>query len=144
VASKYDFHFEGKLPATVVNFKFFTSGYKRTVAVRGLQKLINQWFLLFFTTKGSDPLNLTRGTDFPLLIGSNIVTLTDVRDVVLLAIQQCNTQLRTLQQESFPDQDELLGSATLVKFQATGRDGFDAWITIKNAKQEAATVALPV
>jgi len=141
--STYDFHFQGKKPASVVNFRFFTAGYKRTIAVRGLQKLLNQWLLLFLTTKGSDPTDLTRGTDFPNLIGSNIVTLADTRDVVLLAIQDCNTQLTAIQRITLPDQDELLGSAALTKFVALGADGFEAWVTIKNAKQEAASLQLP-
>ncbi|MAG64687.1 MAG: hypothetical protein CMK74_02265 [Pseudomonadales bacterium] len=140
---KYDHHFQGKTPSTVQNFKFFTSGFKRTVGVRGLQKLINQWLKLFMTTKGSDPLHLQRGTSFPDLIGSNIVTLSDVQDVVLLAIQDCNAQLSAIQQKNPPDTDEQLGSATLIKFQAVGADGFDAWVTIKNIKQEEATLSLP-
>lgn len=139
----YDLYIKAKDPDSVVGFKFFTTGFKRTVGVRGPYKLIVQWIKRFMTTKGSDPTNLEEGTDFPSLIGSNIVSMADIRDVVMLSIQDCNSQIEAAQRETRPDEDEQLESAVLTRFQAWGKDGFEAWVTITNVAGASVTVRLP-
>lgn len=143
MADTFDFYYKGKEPEDVHGFKFFTSGFNRSIGVRGLWKLTLQWLKRFMTTKGSDPLRPEEGTEFPNLIGSNIVSMTDVRDVVLLAIEDCNEQMATVQQVTQPAKDELLLTAVLTKFEPLGSDGFDAWITISNVEGTELTINLP-
>lgn len=139
----YDLYIKAKEPEDVHGFKFFTTGFHRSVGVRGPYKLIVQWIKRFMTTKGTDPTDLEAGTDFPNLIGSNIVSMADVRDVVMLSIQDCNKQIEDIQRETQPDEDEQLLTAVLTKFQAWGKDGFEAWVTISNVAGAEVTVQLP-
>lgn len=139
----YDLYIKAKEPEDVHGFKFFTTGFNRSVGVRGPYKLIVQWIKRFMTTKGSDPTEPESGTDFPNLIGSNIVSMADVRDVVLLSIQDCNSQIEEIQRETQPDEDEQLLSAVLTKFVPWGEDGFEAWVTISNVAGAEVTVRLP-
>lgn len=140
---KYDAFYTGTDEATQRLFRFFTFGFNRSVGVRGPQKLALQWLKCFMTTKGSDPTNLEYGTEFSNLIGSNVRAMQDVQDVVALCIQDCNEQILQIQQKTQPDLDELLLTATLAKFNLTGADGFDAYVTISNAKSQEITVNLP-
>lgn len=141
--AKYDAFYNGTEEETQRLFRFFTFGFNRSVGIRGPQKLALQWLKCLMTTKGSDPTNLEYGTDFPNLIGSNIQSMQDVRDVVLLCIQDCNDQIMRIQRDTRPDLDEILLSATLTKFDLTGADGFDAYVTVTNAKNAEVTVNLP-
>lgn len=143
MADTFDLYYQGKEPENVHGFKFFTSGFDRSIGVRGLWKLTLQWLKRFMTTKGSDPTRPEEGTEFPNLIGSNIVSTADVRDVVLLAIEDCNEQMFTVQQTTQPDQDELLLTAVLSKFTTLGEDGFEAWVTISNVEGTKLTIELP-
>jgi hypothetical protein len=141
--SKFDLLYFGTDETIQQLFQFFTFGYNRIVGVRGPQKLALQWLKCFMTTKGSDPTRLGYGTEYSNLFGSNIGNIQDVRDVVMLNIQDCNEQIAAIQLESMPDLDEQLGSASLIQFTPVGADGFDAYIRIMNAAQQEITVQLP-
>jgi len=140
----YDIYLQGLAMTNQPGFRSFTFGYDRTIAVSGPYKLAIQWLKRFLTTKGSDYCNPDDGTDFPLLIGSNVVDVNDVRDVILLAIQDCNAQIFKVQeQQANLPPDEQLASATLTDFQPLDEDGFNAWITLRNNKGEELVVPLP-
>lgn len=143
MADTFDLYFQGKEREDISGFKFFTSGFHRSIGVKGFWKLILQWLKRFMTTKGSDPTRPDEGTEFPNLIGSNITNIADVRDVVLLAIEDCNAQMLTIQQQTQPVKDELLLTAVLTKFEALGQDGFEAWVTISNVENTELTIQLP-
>lgn len=140
----YDFHFQGVPEEELVGFKFFTRGFNRTVAVRGINKLMNLWTKIFLTPKGSDPTNLERGTDFAGLFGSNITSTQDVRDVVLLSITDCNQQILDLQRIKPPDTDETLRTAVLTDFQRLSADRIEVYVTISNVENEEATTLIPL
>ena len=140
---KFDAFYTGTDEATQRLFRFFTFGFNRSVGIRGPQKMALQWLKCFMTTKGSDPTASEYGTEFPNLIGSNIASIQDVRDVVVLCIQDCNEQIMAIQRETQPDLDELLLTAVLSQFALTGADGFDAYVTISNVKNAEVTVNLP-
>jgi len=140
---RYDAFYNGTEEETQRLFRFFTFGFDRSVGIRGPQKLALQWLKCLMTTKGSDPTDREYGTDFPNLIGSNIRIMQDVRDVVLLCIQDCNDQIIRIQRDTQPDLDEILLTAVLTRFDLTDVTGFDAYVTITNAKRTAITVNLP-
>jgi len=142
--AKFDAFYAGTSEETQRAFKFFTFGFDRSVGIRGPQKLALQWLKGFMTPKGSDPTDVESGTDFSNLIGSNIQSMQDLRDVVMLCIQDNNEQIYKIQQETHPDLDELLLTAVLSKFNPLGNDGFEAYVTISNAKRQDVTVNLPV
>ena len=139
----YDIYLQGKTEEGMTGFRSLTFGFTRTIAVRGPYKLVIQWLKRFLTTKGSDPLRPDDGTDFPRLIGSNVTSMTDVRDIVMLAIQDCNQQIFVAQQQNPPDLDEQLLTATLERFETNGVDGFDVWVRISNAAGQEMVIRLP-
>jgi hypothetical protein len=140
----YDLHFQAVEEDKLEGFRFFTRGFNRTVAVRGVNKLLNIWAKIFLTPKGSDPTNLERGTDFAKLMGSNITSQQDVRDVVLLSISDCNKQIAEIQRVSPPDDDETLRTAVLLSFETPTADGIEVWVGISNVKNEEATILVPL
>jgi hypothetical protein len=142
--AKYDLHIQAVKEEELEGFRFFTRGFNRTVAVRGLNKLMNLWTKVFLTPKGSDPTNLERGTNFAKLMGSNITGDQDVRDVVLLSISECNKQIAEIQRTRPPDDDETLRTAVLLSFETPTTDGIRVWIGISNVKNEEATVLVPL
>lgn len=143
---KFDIHIQ-LLPESEQTeiFKFMTFGFDSTIGVKGFQMLINMWLKCFLTSKGGDPSDLSYGTAFTQLIGSN-VALDDTRDVVDLAIDQCNTKIKEIQDNNFPlTPSELLESAQLIDFiEDPSAPGFSAYIEIKNKAQERLTINIPV
>ena len=140
----YDFYFQGVPEEELVGFKFFTRQFNRTIAVRGINKLLNLWVKIFLTPTGTDPTNLERGTEFPRLFGSNITSMLDVRDVVLLSIDDCNKQIFNLQRIATPDIDETLRTAVLQQFLQISADRIEVYVGITNLKNEEATVLVPL
>jgi hypothetical protein len=119
-------------------------GYNPPVGVRGLQMLVNIWLKCFLTPKGSDPVNLSYGTDFTRLIGSN-VTPEDARDVVLLAIQDCNAQIKAFQaKDTSLTATERLATCVLIEYTIDNTaPGFTAKVDLKNVANERLVVNLP-
>jgi hypothetical protein len=140
----YDLHFQGVDEAELEGFKFFTRGFSRTVAVRGINKLLNFWTKMFLTPKGSVPTNLEEGTEFASLFGSNIVSMQALRDCVRLAINDCNDQIFEIQRATAPDIDETLKTAVLISFDQVSADRIDVYIGITNAEDQEATILVPL
>ena len=106
--------------------------------------LINMWLKCFLTPRGSDPINLNYGTDFTKLIGSN-VRPEDARDIVILAITDCNNQINTFQaRDTTLTFTERLGSCKLVNFTVDeSGPGFTAYVEMKNQANERLILNLP-
>jgi len=122
--------------------KVFTFGFTSAVAVRGPQKLINRWLKCLMTPKGSDPSNLEYGTGFGNLYGSNITSTQDLIDAVALFVEDCNAQMRAMDQRNFPPDDERLKSATLSRvLEVPG--GFEVTVEIRNVAGERVVASLP-
>jgi hypothetical protein len=146
MAKKFDIHFqvlpeaEQRETSTLVSF-----GTTSSLGVKGFQMLINQWVKCLLTPRGSDPTDLAYGTDFTKLVGSNI-SIADSRDVVAVAVDQCNEQLF-----SFQDNDptltpsERLASAEIIEFiEYPEEPGFRVRVELKNQAQERLAVSVPV
>ncbi len=142
MADKFDLYYQAL--EDPIGLKMFTTGFNRSVGVRGALKMVLQWLKILMTKKGSDPTRAEYGTDFTNLIGANVRGKRDLQDVVLLSIQEANKQLTNLQRNNQPDLDETLKSASLVKFDSddTG-PGFDAYVTFTNLADKEITLRLP-
>jgi hypothetical protein len=143
MATRYDIHFQPLPRAEQTSTSVFTFGFLSAVGVRGPQKLINRWLKVLLTPQGSDPFDKAYGTGFTNLIGSNIQSVTDVLDTAALAVQECNTQVRAAERNVFTPPEERLQTATILKIEEVGRDGFDIWVAITNAAGLTVTVLLP-
>ena len=88
------------IPATEQNSgKFYSFGQTRSLGVRGIQKLLNLFAKYLLTPVGSDPLDLTYGTQLPNLLGSN-VTPADAQDVLTIAVDKAATWLQGIQRSA--------------------------------------------
>jgi hypothetical protein len=145
MAQNYDIHIQ-TLPEADQRktFKFMSFGFESTLGVKGFQMLINMWLKCFLTPRGSAPINLKYGTDFTKLIGSNVSPL-DARDVVQLAVDDCNRQLTAIQAiDTTLTATERLASCNLVQFVVdNSAPGFTATVEIKNQANERLVLNLP-
>lgn len=143
--AKFDVHFQ-IVPEEEQQYaagRVFSFGYTSALGVKGPQKLVNRWLKCLFTRKGTDVLSREYGTGFPELIGSNISRQQDFTDAVSVFIQDCNAQITAFDQAQFPPEDERLDSANLTSVVPRGADGYDVYVTIKNAAGTLLTVQVP-
>lgn len=142
---RYDIHVQA-LPVQEQRdtFKFMSFGFSPSVGIKGFQMLLNQWVKCLLTPRNSDPTDLTYGTDFTKIIGSNL-PLADARDVSGIAIDECNDQIFKIQQaDSTLTASELLATAEIVDFRTDPTaPGFSVYVEIKNQARERLVLNLP-
>lgn len=140
---RFDIYFQIVPEAAYTGSKFFSWGQQRTLGVRGIQKLVDMFVLYLMTPVGSDPLDLTRGTDVPNLIGSNVAT-SDAQDILLLAVSKTVQAVQAAQTGFDVPDDERLATATVTKFiEVPEAPGVAAQIFIENIVDEGLTFLLP-
>ena len=141
--ARYDIHIQ-IVPADQYNgTKFISFGQTRTVGVRGIQKLVNEFIIALLTPVGTDPLDLARGTDLPNLIGSN-VGLDDAHEILLLAVDKASQDIASYQQGRQVPNDERLSSATVTNFITIPQaPGFAAQVLVENVAGVGLTFLLP-
>jgi hypothetical protein len=141
--ASYDIYFQIVPENQFTGSKFFSWGQERTLGVRGIQKLVNLFVKYLMTPVGSDPLDLTYGTDLPNLIGSNI-ELDDAKDILLLAVDKAAKAIQAFQVGADIADDERLATATVTDFIAIPEaPGLAAQIFIENVADQGLTFLLP-
>lgn len=143
---KFDIHFQALLEAEQRDtFKFVGFTYNPALGVKGFQMLINHWVKCMLTSRGSDPTNLSYGTNFVKLVGSNL-SIADARDVTAVSIDQCNEQIQSNQKDdSTLTETERLASAEITNFvENPTAPGFQVYVEIKNQANERLVLNLPV
>lgn len=134
-----DIHFQPVPEGQVRGWKVFTFGYRSALKVEGLQALVNRWTRVLVTPKGSDPLDLSFGTEFGDLIGSNIPksARSSLIDIVAIAIDDANEQVMEQDRIAQYDEHEALENAQMVRFHPSAAgDGFQVWVEIQNRAGE--------
>jgi hypothetical protein len=141
----YDIHFQivPEEEQVTANGRVFTFGYASAVGVKGAQKLVNRWLKCFCTLKGTDLLDVTYGTGFPDILGSNVSRQQDFTDAMVLFVNDCNKQIIAFDLAQFPPDDERLASAVLTNVTPRGADGYDVYVTLKNIAGTLLTVQVP-
>ena len=146
MARRFDIHIQ-TLPeaAQRSTFKFMSFGFVGAIGVKGFQMLINQWLRCFLTQKGSDPADLSYGTSFIGLVGSNLPVF-DARDVAVLSVDDCNEQIQRFNKRNTAlSLSERLASAQVIDFTEKPSDpGFEITVEIKNQANERLALNLPV
>jgi hypothetical protein len=123
---------------------FYSFGQTRSLAVRGLQKLVNMFAKYLLTPVGTDPTDVTYGTNLTNLIGTNIV-LNDAREVLDIAVGKTVTAIQGWQsgKAAIPD-DERLASASVTDYiEVPSGPGFSAQIFITNVSGQQLQIVLP-
>ena len=119
--------------------------FRKHIAVKGFQKLINQWVKCFLTTEGSNLSDSSYGTRVPLLIGSNITSRRNISDVVQAGITATNDTIFLYQSDDPPDDDtEILEDASLqgLLFSSDGT-GIEIYVELKNQAGELLVTQIP-
>lgn len=123
---------------------FYSFGQRRSLGVRGHQKLVNVFAKYLLTPVGTDPTDLDYGTNVPSLIGSNLA-LDDAREVLDIAIDKTSAAITAWQtaKGSVPD-DERLSSASVSDYiEIPEAPGFAARVLITNVAGAQLQIVLP-
>jgi hypothetical protein len=139
----YDINIQIVPAVDYTGFAFYSFGQKRSLGVRGIQKLVNMFAKFLLTPIGTDPTNLLYGTNFTSLIGSNVV-LDDARDILNIAIAATIAGIQAFQTgQSVPD-DERLSTATVTNYiTVPDGPGFSAQVLITNVSGQQLQLVLP-
>ena len=123
---------------------FYSFGQKRSLGVRGLQKLVNVCAKYLLTPIGTDPTDLDYGTNLTLLIGSN-VALQDAREVLDIAVDKTAAAVTAWQtaKGSVPDDERLSSMVVSDYIEIPEAPGFAAQILIMNVSGEQLQIVLP-
>lgn len=144
MATTFDIHYQILSPAEQAESygHVFTFGFTTAVAVRGPQKLINRWLKCFLTPKGSDPIDLTYGTEFAHLFGGNVNQQT-FSDVVTLSVEDATEQLRGMDRRAALDDDERVSGASVTGITVRNDNSYDVYISLVSVAGDVARFAIP-
>lgn len=147
MARVYDLYFQSlPLEEAATSLKVFTLGKaaEGSQGTKGFQLCINMWVKILFTRKGSDPTNLSRGTAFPNLSGSNL-SMVDAEDVVRSSIDEASEQLTAIQTKdaSFEARERLASAQLLSYVPDPSGPGYEAWVEILNQAGERLVINMP-
>lgn len=143
MADRFDVYFQVIPRAEYNGTRFFSFGPKRSLGVRGIQKLIGLFTKYLMTPVGSDPLDLEAGTEIPNLLGSNIVP-SDAYDILLLSVSKTVKAIDAYQSLTEVPDDERIATATVTKFIAVeAGPGFAAQIFLENVQGQGLEFLLP-
>jgi hypothetical protein len=124
--------------------KLFKYADKPYQAISGPQKLVNRFLKIFLTTKGSNPLDPTQGTNFPNLIGGNVSDSADIETNIQLAIDDCSEQIKAVDSLSPRlTKDEKLEDAVIQQLDILSEDAVEFWITITTVSRKRVPVLIP-
>lgn len=140
----YDINIEIVAATDYTGMAFYSFGQVRSLGVRGIQKLVNMFAKYLLTPVGTDPTDLTYGTNLTTLIGSNVV-LDDAREILDIAVDTTVTAIQGFQAGvSTVQDDERLASASVTDYiEIPDGPGFAAQILITNVSGEQLQIVLP-
>lgn len=142
--SRFDVNIQIVPAAQYTGMGFYSFGQTRSLGVRGINKLVNVFAKRLLTPTGTNPLDLTEGTQLANLIGSN-VTATDAQEILQISVFDTAEAIRNTQagRGDVPD-DERLASAEITAFLLIEEaPGFAAQVQIRNVANQGLTVVLP-
>jgi len=143
VADKYDVYTQIIPAAEYTGTKFFSFGPSRSLAVKGLQKLVGTFAKYLLTPIGSDPLSPQGGTALADLLGSN-VGVSDAHEILLLAVAKTVKDIQGFQTGIDMPSTERLASAEVTQFISIPEaSGFSAQIYVQNVANQGLTFLLP-
>jgi hypothetical protein len=123
---------------------FYSFGQTRSLAVRGLNKLVNMFAKYLLTPVGTDPTDITYGTNLTNLIGTNVI-LNDAREVLDIAITKTVSAIQGWQtgKSGIPDDERLASAAVTAYISVPSGPGFAAQILITNVSGQQLQIVLP-
>ena len=130
--SKYDVHFQPTQPGYNQGQKVFTFGFTAALKVTGFQSLVNRWLKIFFTPRGSDPLDLTSGTSFANMVGGNYSGYAELQSELIMSIEDTNDQIRQQDLRRMGPADEQLQAASIQRLSLSEAGSHvEVWVRIQ-------------
>lgn len=143
MANRYDVNIQIVPAAAYTGSAFYSFGQKRSLGVRGVNKLINMFARLLLTPVGTDSVEPTSGTVLTGLIGSN-VTLSDAQEILQTAVATTVDAMQAFQAGRGVPDDERLASAEVTQFLLVEEaPGFAAQILVRNVANQGLSLVLP-
>lgn len=123
---------------------FYSFGQRRSLGVRGIQKLVNVCAKYLLTPIGTDPIDLDYGTNLTSLIGSNVV-LTDAQEILDIAVDKTVAAIQAWQagQSAVPDDERLATMSVTDYIEIPNGPGFAAQILVINVANQQLQILLP-
>lgn len=144
MANRFDVNIQIVPVAAYQGMAFYSFGQKRSLGVRGINKLVNMYARFLLTPIGTDSVDLAFGTVLSGLIGSN-VALTDAQEVLQASVTTTTNAIHAFQagRGSVPD-DERLATAEVTRFILIEEaPGFAAQVLIRNTANQTMSLVLP-
>jgi phage baseplate assembly protein W len=134
------FSFPDGFPNSQLIFEFGNTPRK----VTGLEKVVQVFLKILFTTQGSDPVNPNRGTQFPsLTINSNIQSTNSVLSAQLVAaVADATSQTQGILNSTSSDSTSQMASATVLGINVAD-DGAMLSVSILTVAGQNAAIAIP-
>ena len=142
----YDIYY-GVVPDSQVNgVRVFTFTYASAKGISGFQKTVNQWTKCLMTKRGSVISNPSYGTLFADLFNSNTFNVSDVRDRVLVAVEDATAQMRgfqRLQTSTVLTNDEKLATGTLLGVSQLDPSAYTVYVQLTSVLNQSVQLTLP-
>ena len=142
--ARYDLHIHIIDPSEQTFGETMTFDLLSPILVDGLQALVNRWTKTFLTPKGSDPIDLARGTEFPFLIGSNIDETQSLQALLTEYVLDATEQVKASDRRTvgLPN-TERLRDATIIQYTQIDPTRSEFWVEVTNAAYQRATTLIP-
>jgi hypothetical protein len=114
-----------------------------SLLVEGKYKAFGRWLHIFMTPKGSDPLDLSAGTEFPHLLGSNISDPDELETQLHLHVADATEQVRVLQTGTNLALNERVRSVTIMQFTVLSPGRFEFWVDLQVESGEMLRMLIP-
>jgi phage baseplate assembly protein W len=140
----YDIHYEGLPEDDIRGARFLSFGpYDRTLAVQGIQKMVNRFLKCLCTPVGTDISDPEYGTDILNMFLGNVDSRT-LEQVVLMAIRDAETQIKQYDVWNNAPVDERLSSALIHNIAVDPTNvGFSLTVQLANAAGTRVLVLVP-
>jgi len=134
------FSFPDGFPNSQLIFEFGNTPRK----VTGLEKVVQTFLKILFTTQGSDPVNPNRGTQFPsLVVNANILSTNAVLSAQLVsAVANAASQTQSILNSASSDSSSQMASATVLGVNVAD-DGAILSVNILTVAGQNAAIAIP-
>jgi hypothetical protein len=124
---------------------YFGFGFDTPRAVEGVTKVLMAFLKDLFTARGSDIYDQDTGTVLPNLIGGNIQEVDDAEDLIFLALDQAEQNVKRYQSNQDLPQEERLRTVTLIEVaQLDGEDGVSARFSLTSVSGDSLIAELPI
>lgn len=115
-----------------------------TLLVEGKYKALSFWLVRLFTPRGTDPTDLSAGTDFCTVQRSNYTDVDEVETLLHTCIDDATTEAIRLQSSvPYLSRSERIRSAQITQFNVLGSGSFEIWVDLQVESGEKVRALIP-